>query len=111
LDIGDFPEYLPVGDDSPNDPERPVRLVARVVARGADRIAPLKKLSRHLEGTDAKSGLLTDLTAAAFDLYSRNSDEVETLITEYVKNVQSKSANRRKAKGGSAAQTTQEQGV
>lgn len=99
LDIGEFPQYGPDSESVVNDPERPVKLVARIVARTADRIAPLKKLSRHLEGTETKAGLLSDLTAAAFDLYGRNSDEVERLVSEYIRNVQRKTASRRSGGG------------
>lgn len=67
------------GADATDDPERLVGIVARVVARTGDRFSAIRKLSRHFEGKDKRSGLLSDVTAAVMELYRRNPDTFHSL--------------------------------
>lgn len=100
IDVGEFPSYIPTDEDASNDPERPVRLVSHAVARIADRVGPLRKLSRHLEGRESKAGLVSDLLSAGFDIYNRNSQEVDQLIVAYVNRAREKTAARQQAGSG-----------
>lgn len=76
--MGAFPEVTDV-DNAEDDPSRPVRLVAHAVARLGDRFSWVRRFSRHMEGTERRAGILSDLFAAAYALYKRNPDAVEQL--------------------------------
>jgi hypothetical protein len=81
-------------DATPDDPTRPARILAHAIARAADRVPPLRKLSRHIEGTENKAGLGSDLLSAAWDLYTRNQEQFEDILRQY-----SEGVARRRAQG------------
>lgn len=91
MDVGDLPSGSPAGADE-NDPERLHRIVSHMVARIFDRIPPLRKLSRHAEGADKRSGLVSDLLAAAAELYRRNPDTLQSLAGSYAEAVKERRA-------------------
>jgi hypothetical protein len=70
-----------------DDPERIARLLAHAIARTADRLPIMQRLSRHLEGREAKAGLGSDLISGALELYNRNQEQVNNLLKEYGQNV------------------------
>lgn len=79
LDVGEIPDLDSNGEGAGNDPERLTRLVAHAVARVGDRFTVLRKLNRHLEGSDRRAGLLSDVAAALMELYRRNPEAMESL--------------------------------
>lgn len=79
MDVGEIPSPNGTGNEDATDPERLTRIVARIVARSAERFPFTRKLSRHLEGQDKRSGILSDIAAAAIELYRRNPEAVENL--------------------------------
>lgn len=81
LDVGEFPTPTAVEGD---DPERLVKLTAHAIARVADRVTFLRRVSRHLEGTERRAGILSDLAAAAHTLYARNPETVQALAHAFV---------------------------
>lgn len=81
-----------------------MRLAAHAIARVADRVPALRKVSRHLEGTESKSGLFSDLAALTYELYERNSEQIDQMIANYIKNVSAKAAAR-KAQGREGRQS------
>lgn len=106
LDVGEFPTITLIDTEGDSlDPERPVRLVAHIIARGADRSKFLRKFSRHMEGREAKAGIVSDILAVGYELARRNSDELEKLGREYVESVIQKGKDRKAAER--AAQTRQ----
>jgi hypothetical protein len=84
-------------DATEDDPTRPARILAHAIARTADRVPMLRKISRHAEGTDRKAGLASDLLAAAWDLGVRNQVQLEALATEYLEKAGARNAARRAA--------------
>lgn len=98
LDIGTIPTYTGM-DPTVEDPERPARILAHALARGADRFPLLRKLSRQVEGTDAKAGLGADIAASVYELCVRNQEQLEQLARGYVKNAEARRAARA-ANGG-----------
>lgn len=93
LDVGEIPEYSAVGVGT-QDPSRAATLLAHAIARGMDRIGPLRKVSRHLEGNENRAGIGSDLLSGAYELYVRNQEQVEKLLRDYVKNIQDKRTSR-----------------
>jgi hypothetical protein len=87
LDIGTIPTY-PGMDPLENDPERPARILAHALARTADRFPLLRKISRQVEGTDAKAGLGADLVASVYELCVRNQEQLEELLKGYMSNAE-----------------------
>jgi hypothetical protein len=81
-----------------------VRLAAHAIARVADRVPALRKVSRHLEGVESKSGLFSDVASLAYELYERNSEQIDQMVANYVRNVSAKAAAR-KAQGREARQS------
>lgn len=75
LTVGEFPD--PTDSGEPSDPERPVRLTAHAVARVADRIPFSRRISRHLEGTESRAGILSDLLSLVAELARQNPELVE----------------------------------
>lgn len=117
LDIGEFPTYDDFMDEAERDPQRPVRLTSRAVARTADRVGFLRKVSRHLEGTETRSGLASDLVATLYELYERNGDEFQRLFTTYYQHALQQRADKpklsraeRKAQKAAQKQQTQQGG-
>lgn len=100
LDVGEFPEVDTSAEDE--DPQRIVNLTAHAVARVADRFSWVRKLSRHMEGTERKAGLLSDIAAVTFALYKRNPAVMESLATQFRADLQAQRAARQApANGGS----------
>src|SRR6185437_2303979 len=104
LDIGQLPQTYAGVDATPDDPERPVRLIAHALARTADRVPVLRKLSRHAEGTEKRAGLGSDLVASAWELYARNQEQVDTILQQYVT-----AARQRRAQAMAAQRQPQQQ--
>lgn len=98
LDVGEFPwkntSAHPLDDE---DPTRLPRLTAHAVARFADRIAPLRKFSRHMEGTERKAGLASDLLAALMALYRRNPEAMQVMARTVASDVKVRQAARKNA--------------
>lgn len=94
LDVGEFPEVTAADGD---DPERLVKITAHAIARVADRFTILRRVSRHLEGTERRAGILSDIASAAHTLYSRNPETVQALAQAFVNDYQ-KARNERAAK-------------
>lgn len=106
LEVGEFPD--PDGTGDPADPERPVRLTAHAIARIADRIPFSRRISRHLEGTENRAGILSDLLALIVELGRQNPEMVETWADNAVGNlnrVRAERAAQSKAKAAKAAAT------
>lgn len=87
LDVGELPDIESLAQGRDDDPERLAKIVARMVARVGDRFAFLRKLSRHLEGTDKRAGILSDLISALWILYQRNPRTTEAIALRYVATV------------------------
>lgn len=81
-------------DPTEDDPERPAKILAHALARGADRFPLLRKLSRQVEGTDNKAGLGADILASSYELCIRNQAQIEQMIRDYMANAE----QRREAK-------------
>lgn len=107
LDIGELPESATDATLATDDPERLEKLVAHLVARVADRFAIVRRFSRHMEGTEKRAGLLSDLAAAFFELYRRNPETFERLMTAYGKEF----AARQKARKAQTSNGTPPPGV
>jgi hypothetical protein len=84
-------------DATEDDPERPARILAHTLARAADRFPLLRKVSRQVEGQDAKAGLGADIVASLFELCVRNQDQLEDAARKYMAG----SEQRRAAKAAS----------
>jgi hypothetical protein len=94
LDVGEFPD---TGTDSASDPERPTRITAHAIARVADRIPFSRKISRHLEGTDARAGILSDVLALFVEIARRNPEIIEHGVEDLMSNASQARANRARA--------------
>ena len=99
LDVGEFPEGSKVAGTDDDDPTRIVTIVAHMVARGFDRIGFLRKLSRHAEGANRRSGFVSDAFAVATDLYRRNPDRIRSIAQEYAVELQRKRLAVKQQKG------------
>lgn len=97
LDIGELPTSNGRAVSEGEDPERLARIVAHLVARVGDRFTIVRRISRHLEGEDKRSGLLSDLSAACIELYKRNPDVVEQLGKQAAANFSERRNERRAA--------------
>lgn len=102
MDIGDFPD-----DDETDvkaDPTRPVRLTAHIVARLADRVPLSRKFSRHMEGTDNRAGILSDIFALIAELVRRNPHLVESRLESFGDELQKVRAQRADKSNSTEAQ-------
>ncbi len=95
LDIGTIPSYTGA-DATPDDPERPVRIVAHGIARAADRFPYLRKLSRQVEGTEGKAGLGADIAAASYEIFVRNQEALESAARDMLRAAAQKKPPRHK---------------
>jgi hypothetical protein len=98
LDVGVIPTYTGM-DATADDPERPARILAHALARGADRFPLLRKLSRQVEGQDAKAGLGADVMASAYELCVRNQEQLEQWLRGYMQGAEARRAAK-SANGG-----------
>lgn len=80
------------------DPERPVRILAHAIARTADRFPLLRKMSRHMEGVEKRSGIMSDLIAEGIALYDRNTEEIDRLVGQYVGSIRQTAQQRQAAR-------------
>lgn len=82
VSVGDLP--VPAeGGSGIEDGREPVELLARILAHAGHRIPGLRQVEKKLEGTDAKSGMVSDIIALVSQLISRN-DELAMKIGEEV---------------------------
>lgn len=72
----------------------PAELLSRVFAHIAHRVPGVRSLERRLEGTETKSGLLSDLAALGVQLFRMNEDTIETAATGLVKSVVNRSSDK-----------------
>lgn len=82
LDIGEFPSADGT-DKADADPTRPMRLTAHAVARVADRLPFSRRISRHMEGTDNRAGIFSDILALITELVKRNPDLIESRLEAF----------------------------
>jgi hypothetical protein len=68
-----------------------------------DKVGPLRKLSRHLEGSENRAGIGSDLISGAYEIYVRNQAEVEKLLRAYATNVSEKRMARQNGSSGRRA--------
>lgn len=80
------------------DPQRLAKLTAHAVARFADRFSFTRRFSRHLEGSEKRAGILSDIGAALVCLYQRNPQAVEQMAVSFKNEVQAAHAARVAAK-------------
>lgn len=64
----------------PEDPTRPTMITAHAVARVADRIPFSRRISRHMEGTENRAGILSDVLNLAMELIRRNPQAVKRQV-------------------------------
>lgn len=105
LDIGEMPHEETgtlVGENE--DPEALARITAHAIARMADRIPFSRKLSRHLEGTEKRSGIMSDIGTALITMYKRNPDVIEQLAASVAQDVKVKQAARKAPTNGGTVQ-------
>jgi hypothetical protein len=81
-------------DATDSDPERPARILAHALARGADRFPLLRKVSRQVEGQDSKAGLGADIAASIYELGVRNQEQLEQWLRDYANSAQTRRAQR-----------------
>lgn len=94
LDIGEIPNAAPASESGDNDPYRLHRVTAHAIARVGDRFTVIRKISRHFEGQDKRSGLLSDIAAAAWELYKRNPETLQSLGRSLAGDIQKRQAER-----------------
>lgn len=83
VSVGDLPVPATEGGSEIEDGREPVELLARILAHAGHRIPGLRSVEKKLEGTDAKSGMLSDIIALISQLISRN-DELALKVGEEV---------------------------
>jgi len=105
LDVGEFPNHTPDESGETSDPTRLHRLTAHAVARVADRLGPVRKLSRHFEGKERRAGLASDIVAALWELYKRNPEAVEKLGAEVFAGVKTRQEQRSQSANGAGPGT------
>lgn len=103
MDVGEFPDASGAGGVAADDPQRPVKIVAHMVARVMDKFGPLRKLSRQAEGRDSRSGLISDAFAAGVELYKRNPEQFQDMAKGYYRAVSAKRRERKTQKGVTTA--------
>lgn len=94
--VGALPEPVTVTVDGEavvtDDGREPVELLARILAHIGHRVPGIRKVEKRLEGTDARSGLASDLLALFSQLIARNEEVATTQAANVVKDVLSKRA-------------------
>jgi hypothetical protein len=100
LDIGKFPEGGAI--DTDEDPTRLVSILAHAVARLGDRLPFTRKISRHMEGTENKAGIIADILALLTELASRNTDIIEARLANFGDDL-AKARAKRNSKANQAA--------
>lgn len=98
LDVGEFPDADADAAISESDPARLVRTTAHAVARIGDRFTLVRKLSRHMEGQDKRSGIFSDLFAVLTELYRRNPEAFEQLGKQAADDFKTRRMQRAEAK-------------
>lgn len=67
-------------DVEAEDAAQPVEILARVYAHLGHRIPGVKRIEKKLEGQDASSGILADVSALFIQLYRRNEDTIQAAV-------------------------------
>lgn len=78
----------------------PEELLARVIAHLGHRIPLLRRAEKHLEGTETRSGLMSDLAAFFTQLYARNEDVIDQLRRDALNQAKANRAAKKAAKDG-----------
>lgn len=83
------------------DGPQPKEVASRLAAHLGHRIPGIRKLEKRMEGQDKSSGILSDLGALLGQLYYRNKEEIDTLISGVISGKLSKRTSNGTRPGGS----------
>lgn len=80
VDVRNLTPAVMQADEGP----QPKEIASRLAAHLGHRIPGIRKLEKRMEGQDKTSGVLSDLGVLLGQLYYRNKDEIDTIISSII---------------------------